>query len=316
MGLAFSQLFTNVFMITLRLTLLVKRQAIFSLILCLQDVHSSLQSKKLLNQRYQLICGIFISYILPAVLSCYALLLCSQDSEESLKFYLEDTFFGWSTEDRLTNCVIFILFDHFIANQEFVQSGFIVVLCWYLFGLLKRIVISFVDKAQEEHDLESLYKSYLKFSKTICRCISLSEQALSLLLLLLYGFMIFSIFNVTTFFVRVNFSRLPTSMVINQVTVLLVMITGFCFLSFQAIAVHDAAVKVKDSICEAVSKSDSLDFEIKCLLLTMVTEFPSKVFVTGWGLFSLKRNFLKSTTSGILTYAVLLAQIGRAGSLK
>ncbi|KAF8766463.1 hypothetical protein HNY73_019522 [Argiope bruennichi] len=315
-GLAFSQIFTNIFALTLRITLLVKRNSIYSLMLCLQDVHSNLESKMILNQRSQLMAGIFICYILPTISSSYAAILCNADPEEDLKFYLEDTFFGWSADNDWINCVVFLSIDHFTSNQEFVQTGLIVVLCWYLFRILKRIVASFMDKSQKEHDVESLYKSFLEFSETIYRCISLSEQALSLLLLIIYGFMIFSIFNVTTFLVSVNYSRLPTSMLVNQVAMLSVMITGFYFLSFQAIAVHDAAVKVKDSICDAISKSDSSDSEIKSLLLMIAEEFPTKVVATGWGLFSLKRNFLKRTTSGIVTYAILLAQIGRASSLK
>ncbi|GBO36054.1 hypothetical protein AVEN_136211-1 [Araneus ventricosus] len=231
-----------------------------------------------------------------------------------MRFYLEDIFFGWRTENKWANCVIINLFDHFIANQEYVQSGLIIVLCWYLFGLMKRIVLSFVDISRDEYDLESLFALYLKFSKTVYQCISLSEQALSLLLLLLYGFMIFSIFNVTTFLMSIKLSRLPMSIVINEVAVFLVMITGFYLLSFQAIAIHDAAVRVKNSICDTVSKSNSLDCDIKCLILTMATEFPSKVVVTGWGLFPLKRSFLSRTTSGIFTYAILLAQIGKEAS--
>ncbi|GBM05073.1 hypothetical protein AVEN_210787-1 [Araneus ventricosus] len=314
-GLAFSQLFKNLFTITLRLTLLFKRQSIFSLITFLQDVHSSIRFKKCLHRRSQLLAGMIICYILPGVSLWYSTLLCSSGWEKVLKYHLEEIFFGWSSENKWTNCAMYILLDHFIANQEFIQSGLIVVLCWYLFGLLKRIVISFANKAEEVHDLESIFLSYLKFSKTICKCISLLEQAMSLLLLLLYGFMIFSIFNVTTFLMTANLSKVPISLMINQMTVFLVMLTGFYFLSFQAIAVHDAAVKVKYSVYHNVSTSSPVNSRIKYLLLTMVTEFPSTVVVTCWGLFSLKRNFLKRTTSGIFTYAMILAQIGNGTSL-
>ncbi|GBO41627.1 hypothetical protein AVEN_158269-1 [Araneus ventricosus] len=313
-GLSFSQLFTTIFTITLRLTLLFKRRSVFTLMMRLQDVHSRTQSKKCLNQRPQLLAGACICYILPGVLQWYSMLLCVPGAEDEMRFYLEDIFFGWRTENKWANCAIVNLFDHFIANQEYVQSGLIIVLCWYLFGLMKRIVLSFVDISRDEYDLESLFALYLKFSKTIYQCISLSEQALSLLLLLLYGFMIFSIFNVTTFLMSIKLSRLPMSIVINEVTVFLVMITGFYLLSFQAIAIHDAAVRVKNSVCDTVSKSNSLDCDIKCLILTMATEFPSKVVVTGWGLFPLKRSFLSRTTSGIFTYAILLAQIGKEAS--
>ncbi|GBN78264.1 hypothetical protein AVEN_225377-1 [Araneus ventricosus] len=283
--------------------------------MCLQDVHSRLQSKKCHSQRPQLLAGTCICYILPGVLLWYSILFCaSPGAEDELKSLLEDVFFGWSTENKWANCVIVNLFDHFIANQEYVQSGLIIVLCWYLFGILKRIVLSFVDISRDEYDLESLLTLYEKYSKTIYQCISLSEQALSLLLLLLYGFVIFSIFSVTTFLMRAKFSRLPISIVINEATVFLVMITGFSFLSFQAIAIHDAAVKVKNSVLVTVSKSNSFDWDIKCLILTMAAEFPSKVVVTGWGLFPLKRSFFSRTTSGIFTYAVVLAQLGEETS--
>ncbi|KAF8768376.1 hypothetical protein HNY73_021202 [Argiope bruennichi] len=310
-GLTFSQLFTNIFTITLRLTLLFKCRYIFTLIKFLQDTHSRVQPKKCLNRRHQLLAGTFICYILPGIILWYSLLLCIPGSEDDLKFYIEDIFFGWSSENRWTNCAIITLFDHLITNQEYVQSGLIIVLCWYLFGLLKRIVLSFVDISRQEYDVETLFALYLKFSETIYKCISLSEQALSLLLLLLYGFMIFSIFSVTTFLMRVELSRLPISIMINEVTVFSVMMTGFYFLSFQAISIHDAAIKVKNAVHDNVSKSNSFNCDIKCLILTMAADFPSKVHVTGWGLFPLKRSFLSKTTSGIFTYAVLLAQIGK-----
>ncbi|GBO17325.1 hypothetical protein AVEN_209851-1 [Araneus ventricosus] len=124
--------------------------------MCLQDVHSRLQSKKCHSQRPQLLAGTCICYILPGVLLWYSILFCAAPGvEDELKFLLEDVFFGWSTENKWANCVIVNLFDHFIANQEYVQSGLIIVLCWYLFGILKRIVLSFVDISRDEYDLES-----------------------------------------------------------------------------------------------------------------------------------------------------------------
>ncbi|GBL99860.1 hypothetical protein AVEN_162854-1 [Araneus ventricosus] len=309
-GLTFSTIFTAFFSITIRLTVLYKRQDIFLLMVYLQDILSGLQLEKHASQRYQLIFGTCICYVLPAVLFWFTISLCFPGSERVLSFYVQGIFFGWSSRNKWTNCAVFVICDHFIVNQQHILSGLLIVLCWYLLGLLRRIIASFEVVTERKCDLDSLFNFYVEYSSTISRCKALSEQALSLLLLFLYGFMVFSVFNVTTFLMATNLAKYPMSMVTNQMAVLSVTVTGFYFMTFQAVAVHDAAIKVKNVVHEMVSSSDSSDYELKYLILTLVSEFPSHVVVSGWGLFSLRRRFLAQITSGMFTYAVLLIQMG------
>ncbi|GFQ65058.1 uncharacterized protein TNCT_362171 [Trichonephila clavata] len=310
MGLTFSSLFTDIFCITIRLTLLYKRREILSAMVYLQDAYSRLQPAKFINQRPYMILGLCGSCIIPITFCWFTADLCLPGSERVLKYFVEDTFFGWSAENKWTSCFLLVTVDHLVVNQQYILFEFLLILSWYLLGLLKRTVESFVEMAQQERDLESLFESYIRYSRIIFQCMAMVEEALSLLLLVLYGFMVFSIFTVTTFLMTADLPTLPAMMVVPKLVLFFVMMAGFYITSFQAVAVHEVAIKVKHTIHEVVSMSDSADFGMKSLLLTLATDFPSKIVVTCWGLFSLKRNFLQKTASGMFTYAILLSQLG------
>ncbi|GBO41015.1 hypothetical protein AVEN_162678-1 [Araneus ventricosus] len=308
-GLTFCAFFTDIFSITIRITLLCKRQSILSTITYLQAVHSTLQHDKDSSKISQLAIGVIISCTFPSALLWYTVTLCYKGNEKVLTHYVKYTFFGWSADNKWTNCLLFVIVDHLLTLQQHVLSGFLMVLCWYLFELLKQIIESFLITSQQENDLEQLCKAYLKYSKTILNCMSYMEQSLSLLLILVYIYMVSTMFSVTTYLMRANLSVSPLLMVASQVILLFVILIGFYATSFQAVAVYDVAIKVKNCIYEIVSKSDSEDYDMKCLLLTMAADFPSRVAIKVGGLFYLKRNFLQKTTSGIVTYAVLLSQL-------
>ncbi|GIX88774.1 uncharacterized protein CDAR_165231 [Caerostris darwini] len=314
-GLTCTSLFSNIFSISLRLTLLQKRRAILSLMNHLQNVDSNSLFNKRVSRRGPIIAGICTCYIFPGFIMWFVISLCYQESKK-VTFYMEDAFFGWSSSKDWANCIILITLDHLIQNQQHILSGFLIILIWYSLGLVKRNVGSFTTEAQRTNDVEVLFKSYLLYSSNVFECMCLMEQAFSLLLLLVFAFVLFSMFNVTTFLMTVTFANVPISLLIGQVVLLCVTMTGFYVASFQAVAVHDAAIEVRNSIHKVVSKSDSADYKTKCLLLAMASNFPSKVVVTGWGLFALKRGFLKKTTSGIVTYAVLLSQLGKQAAPK
>ncbi|KAF8795906.1 hypothetical protein HNY73_000353 [Argiope bruennichi] len=313
MGLIFSSLFTDIFSITIRVTLLFKREAILCTLVYLQDIHSGLQTNKFLNQVSQLAIGMLVSYILPGTLMWYTVTMCFPGYEPVLKHYVKYTFYGLSTENKWADCFLFVTTDHLLETQQHILSGFLIVLCWYILGLLKEIVESFSAIAQGEEDMPRFFDAYLRYSKIVSCSILRVEQSLSLLLLFLYGFLVFSIFSVTTYLMTAELSKVPTPMVTSQLVLLFVSIIGFYVTSFQAIAVHNVAVKVRNSIYKMVSRSNSYNYDTKSLLLTMASNFPSGVVVTAWGLFSLKNSFLQKTTSGMITYATLLSQLGDQG---
>ncbi|GIY33561.1 uncharacterized protein CDAR_595431 [Caerostris darwini] len=311
MGLILSSLLTDVFSLTIRITLLCKRKSIFSAMLHLQDVHASLQCTQLVNLRPYLAFGVGVACILPTTLMLFTVNLCYPGYEDFLAHYTAYTFFGWSSRNKWTDCFIFVLFDNLLENQQYLLSGFLVVLTWYLLSLTKIIVGSFIEVAERENDPEALYSSYLKYTRMTAECMVVLEHALSLLLMFLYGFMVFNIFNVSTLLLTADFSYIIVPMKVTQVVLFTVMVLAFYSVSFQAVAVHEVAKKVKNAVYEMVSRSDSTNYEMKCLLLTMVTNFPSEIVVTGWKMFSLNRSFLQKTTSGMFTYAVLLSQLDR-----
>ncbi|GIY33563.1 uncharacterized protein CDAR_595441 [Caerostris darwini] len=310
MGAVCSAFLTDVFSVTIRMALIHKRHAIFSAITYLQDVHTQFGVLKCVRYRTCIATGIVASCIIPLSLFWYTVTMCLPGSEKVLKFYTAHTFLGWSSDNKWNNCFLFVISDHLVVNQQYLLSGFLLVLSCYILGLLKQTVASFTSVNHHENDLRLFFTAYLRYSETVSKGVSLVNRALSLLLLFLYGFMTFSIFSVTTFLLTSDFTYVLTEMLATQIILMLMMILGFYTTSFQAVAVHDAAKRVKNLVYDVVSRSESSDHETRCLLLMMAAEFPSEVVVTGWGMFSLKRSFLQKTTSGMFTYAILLSQVG------
>ncbi|GIY64542.1 uncharacterized protein CEXT_65411 [Caerostris extrusa] len=242
-GLTCTSLFSNIFSISLRLTLLRKRRAILSLMNHLQNVDSNSSSNKRVSRRGHIIAGICICYIFPGFIMWFVISLCYQESKK-VTFYMEDAF--WlefkSSENQRRGSAFQILPG--VLQQclrMHVSDG-----TGLLTATAARFRIRSLLHVQCHHVLDDS-----KFRQ--CSDIS-TDRASSP-----------ALYDDDWLYVA----------------------------SFQAVAVHDAAIEVRNSIHKVVSKSDSADYKTKCLLLAMASNFPSKVVVTGWRLFALKRGFLK-----------------------
>lgn len=289
-----------------------KRKDIFDAIVHLQNAHAVVvkgipQSKKLF-----LLMGFAANLILPAISFSYILIYqCSEGSEELLKKSVQQNYFEWHSGNNIANCLLLTILEVIIANQEFVLPGFTIVTFWYLFYLLRQVIISFVSTSQNYTDIRSLHNSFVVYSQKVYLWVQLTEKAASLLLLILYCYMTCTIFNVTTFFMRANLSKMKLIVFIPHFLLGLIILMTFYITGSKAIAVHDEALKIKMFVYKMISRLECNDNSYKLLMLIMVGDFASKVVVTGgWGMFKLKRSFILQTASGILTYGALLSQMG------
>ncbi|GFT44991.1 uncharacterized protein NPIL_650121 [Nephila pilipes] len=312
-GLLFSSLVTDFCIISLRFLMLYKRKVIIMTLDHLSKIHSKFQARKTENRKINLLAGFCTCFIIPSAFFSQTIQLCFTD--ELLKDYVEDSFFGWSSQENGINCAVLSSLDVIFMNQKYTFPGFTVVLCCYVFGILRRILESFALTMEEKNDFTAMIDFYSRNSQKIRCCIQQVENSFSLLLFLVFGYMLCSIFSVSTILIRLNPENTDMRLVIPYYIVLIIVLAAFYITSLRATAVHETAVKIKDCIHKMVAEratiKHSISPEQQSLLLSMVSEFPSSIAITGWGLFTLNRHFIRRTAGGIISYGMILSQIDK-----
>ncbi|GFY66772.1 uncharacterized protein TNIN_376141 [Trichonephila inaurata madagascariensis] len=312
-GLLFSATITDFCIISIRLLLLYKRKVIISTLEYLLQTHSKFQTRRTENRKLYILVGFCTCFVIPTAFFSQTVELCFTD--ELLKSYVEDSFFGWSSQENWINCAALTGLDVVVMNQKYTFPGFTIVLCCYVFGLLRRILESFAVSIEEKDDFRTMFDFFSKNSQKILRCIQQVENSFSLLLLLNFGYMLCSIFSVSTILIRLNPADTDMKLVIPHYISLVLVLAAFYITSVRATAVHEKAVEIKDCIHKMVAEKatlkHSLSPEEQCLLLSMASEFPSRIVITGWDLFTLNRHFIRRTAGGIITYGMLLSQIDK-----
>ncbi|GBN63294.1 hypothetical protein AVEN_67534-1 [Araneus ventricosus] len=276
---------------------------------CLQDDSKTNHRRKRID-RLQLIIGFSLCFIMPVGFLLHSIELCLPGNEELLAEYVSDSYFGWCAQDNWINCLVHTTTDILVLNQQYTLPNFIAVLSCYIFGLLERKVDSFTVNRQPE-SFKSLFKTYSVYYTEIHDCVSQVERTLSALLFIVFGFMLCSIFNVTTFLFTVDYRRVDLIVLIPQLMSAFFIFTGFCMTSLRAVAIHNSAIKVKAWIHNQVARSEFQCNKRKVLILIMANEFPSKVVVTAGKLLVLKNCFIWGTMSGIVSYGLILSQLGK-----
>ncbi|GFT29588.1 uncharacterized protein NPIL_326841 [Nephila pilipes] len=310
LGLIFSSLVTSFTSTTVRVGLITKRRLLMTTVENLLRI-SKCNHRQRQRDKLYLIIGFSLCFIIPVGFLLYTANLCFPGMERILEDYVKNNCFGWSSESKWINCFMQFSIDTFILNQQYTLPGFVVVLCCYMFSLLKRGVESFKHLTRHQQDFKTFFGTYLEYSEQIYSCVTQIENSISFLLLILFGFMAFSIFTVSTFLLTVNYKRVEIIVVIPQIISAIFMIMGFYIASLRAVAINRSAIKIKEYIHGTVASLKSSDDSQHVLLLAMVNNFPSKVVITSWKLFVLKRSFIWGTLSGLVTYGAILSQLGK-----
>ncbi|GFW81224.1 uncharacterized protein TNCV_375731 [Trichonephila clavipes] len=311
LGLIFSSLVTSFTSTIVRVCLIINRKLLMTTIDNLLRL-SKCNSRQRQKDKLDLMIGFSLCFIIPIGFLLNTANLCTPGMESVLEDYVQNNCFGWSSENKWINCFIQFTMDTLVLNQQYTLPGFVIVLCCYMFSLLKRGVETFKHLTRHQQDFETFFDAYLKYSEQIYACVTQIEDSISFLLLILFGFMAFSIFTVSTFLITVSYKKITVIVAIPQLISAIFMIMGFYTASLRAVAINRSAIKIKEYIHGAVAASKSSDHSQQVLLLAMANNFPSKVVITSWKLFVLKRNFIWGTLSGLFTYGVILSQLGQS----
>lgn len=306
MGLTFSTFITDFCGFSLRLLILYKKKAMIRAITVIYEFYSVVE-ENISTRRVKLLFAFIACFIIPATEFVYSLISCINGEE----FYLKDLFLGWTYLDNNIACLVALFIEAISLSQRLALPGFGVVLCCYVFGVIRRFVDKFTTMLQQKDGIEDVFLCYTKYSRIIYSCIKSIEDSFSILVAFLYGFMTFSIFNVTTFLIRIDYKRAYLIDLIPFIVEIIFVISAFFIMSLRAISLNDAAVSTKQNIYDIVARTEASHNQYRNLLLIMVTDFPNRVVVTGWGLFTLKRSFIQGTAGAMITYSILLSQLGR-----
>lgn len=234
--------------------------------------------------------------------------------------YHEDTFFGWYIDDFWLSSILLLTVDILIQQQDYFMQGFCIILCCHIFKTMSTIIKKFQQKlyARNFDSLSDYLEYFTKLSKEIHLCMEEMEASLSLLLTLLYGFMVWNIFNVLTLLTQLDVKAVFTmedemEWMNNTVDILSLSFTvlSFMIVSFRAATINDSAILVQNTVFQTVAIMTSPDQQEGNLLIKMATDFASKMAITGSQLFTIKRSIVLKIMSVLLSYSILITQLGQ-----
>ncbi|XP_071040233.1 uncharacterized protein [Parasteatoda tepidariorum] len=309
LGLTFTVFMTDFFSSVIRIVLLHKRKEIFSLLIRLLGTSYELQPNRTFKKRTQLLSGFCICFIIPVTFFALTFTICRSSSESALM--VQGNFFGWKAQKHWQNCLVLLISDLVCLNQEYLLPGFVVVLCCYTLGTLRDILVKFSAALQDINKSVTLIMYYQKYSNNIINGVEQFENALSLLILLLFGYMTSSIFTVTTFLLRIRRERLELIVALPQSILLGVFLTAFYVCSVYAVNVHKEALKVKNGVYNLVALTKFDNEKQRNLLLTLANDFPKRVIITGWNIFSFTPNFIQKAAGSMISYGIILSHFDK-----
>ncbi|KAG8186365.1 hypothetical protein JTE90_026784 [Oedothorax gibbosus] len=299
-GLTISTFVTDFCGVAFRFILIWKREKILATMLHLQRacyLATRSSGRRYRSRKKYLLAAFCLPFVVPAGYFSHTVKLCSRGSEAVLENFVADACFGWSSGNKWINCSIQVLFDCLVLSQQYVLPGFGIVLCCYNYGVLKRLVGTFGTSQRNLNSSKHCLRKFLVYSENVLNCLAKVEDSFSMLMLVIYVFMTCSIFTVTTFLTRQDVLRSEIRLLVPQIMSVFVVLTGFYILTARTVAVNNIAIRVKERVHKIVAASRFSGKDKELLFLTIANDFPSKMVLTGWGLFDLNRNFIQTTVS-------------------
>lgn len=304
-----STVITDSASIIIRLILMIKRKDIIRMLCQVFKLEARLRSEK--KSCYSLLkypVYLFFASLTPA-------LFITNVIDKSLKTgrrisYQKYTFFGWYTNDFWSSLISVLTVDILLQQQHYFMQGFCVILCCYLFTTISNIIRNFRRNlyARNHMSLKCFFRYFCKYYYKIYDCMEELENSMSLLLTLLYGFLVWNIFLVLTYLIRLKFGYKALLPFIVDVLSLIASCFTFLIISYRASSIHDSALLLQKTVFQRVALSATQDQHEGNLLIKMATDFVSKIVVTGSGLFTIKRNTVLKIVSVVVTYGIIITQ--------
>lgn len=304
LGFVLSGLSGNFCSIGIRITLMKKRKLILRVIRQIITVHRVEYCKTEGIYLFIAFCG---CWIVPCL---FYMNNAKNLSENGSKMIQRSAFFGtYNNNNWATFLALFIAF--LTSQQLYALPGCCIVLCYYTCKLLTKSIKDIESKIKENTELKELFNSFREHTHKLSKCLEDVEAALSFLLFLLYWYLISCIFIVSTLMVQL-WQRKGTFVMSMDLALITFSLIAFYWLSFKARSIHKAANSLRKTVYRSCAKLffQMQDGNTQILLLTMADEFQEKTRITVWGFFALNGEFILQTSSAIVSYGVIIVQLG------
>lgn len=189
-----------------------------------------------------------------------------------------------------------------------------VILFTFVFTRLRDINQNFITRLRANVDMSSptkLFTDYTIFYGRITKTVEQVEKSLSLISFFLYGYILSCVFSVTSYLVTKPHGARDVSAIVYQMVTLVEIVSCFIFISMRAASVNESAVEVKNIIHTLPSRQFDLNPNLTATLLQLANNFANEVCMTGWGLFVINRSFILTTAGVVVSYGVILVQLGK-----
>lgn len=294
-----------------------------NLIYLYQDI---MRNKPHKSVKKPILVGCFTILVLTAmasILDGYRIYIDQAKGEHSITFIIE-----LNDTDGTYQRWMYYLFMFLVPVKMYFAYGvsvLILIFCCSVFTIVRRIISAFYDSIKRYSRESSrvmltnkMLSSYLSFYNRITQCIAEIDQVLSPCVLLLYGLMISGQFYTLTVLISEDTERTSLTTVLHNLIVFFLTTAAFLVVTLTASKITEVSEDIKRSLqklSENVTSNDEIIFSgngiSNTYLILLSTLNGSHLSFTGWKMFNINRSFILTTMGVMISYGVIIVQIGR-----
>ncbi|GIX89290.1 uncharacterized protein CEXT_581441 [Caerostris extrusa] len=202
-------------------------------------------------------------------------------------------------------------------------SVIIFIVCCEIFTVAKRAVKALNEQIESHDDTRFVVSNrnidvYLGFYNRLSRVIVEMDDVLSPCVLLLYGLMVSGQFYTLTVLISKDTESSSLTTGLQNVIVFLLTTVAFLVITLIASKVTEVAENIKRSLYKLadniVNSSSQLAINEKNVansyLILIAILNGSQLSFTGWKMFNINRSFILTTMGVMISYGVIIVQIG------
>ena len=325
--LHFSTSLTIFLALSVRFVLYLCRRKIPKMVRNLVDLYDDITKKKPYKSlKLPILVSCFTSLILTAMASAldgFRVYVERTKDEHSIRFLIQ-----LNDTNGIHQKWMYHMFLTLVPIKMYFAYGvpmLVLIFCCSIYTISKRIMLAYHDCIKKYNKetyrlmlTNNTLSLYLNYYNRITQCIAEIDDVLSPCVLLLYGLMICAQFYTLT--VLISSDTEPTSFttIVHNVIVFLLTTVAFLLVTLTASRTSEIAEDIKRSLQKLSEKVTSADGTTVCddgihntyLVLVSILNGSHLTF-TGWRMFNINRSFILTTTGVIISYGVIIVQIGR-----
>lgn len=204
-------------------------------------------------------------------------------------------------------------------------SVMIFIFCCVVYTLAKRIVLALNDQIRSHDNYEMVVTNrtisvYLDFYNRLNKAVADIDEVLSPCVLLLYGLMVSGQFYTLTVLISKDTETTGLTTAMQNVIVFLLTTVAFLVVTLTASKVNEVSEDVKRSLHKLANNVTEIERSVindsgvanSYLILVSILN-GSQLSFTGWRMFNINRSFILTTMGVMISYGVIIVQIGRKG---